>query len=192
MLTWSYENNNMGRPKRVESPIKQAEFVKELLKTKGNATQAARNIGLGSDKTPHAKEASRLMQQAGTKALIAKATDALMAEGIYNLKIAMKEAEEAIEFARQTKNANAYVKAVELRSKLNGLLIERVEQRTSGFQVLISRPALPTDPAFVRVEHEVPNQIEAKPAPVADPQPAAIEAHTAETATEAPVDDIFS
>jgi hypothetical protein len=37
----------------------------------------------------------------------------------------MKEAGQAMEFAKETGNANAYVKAVELRAKLNGLLIDK-------------------------------------------------------------------
>ena len=39
----------------------------------------------------------------------------------------MKEADNAAEFARKHKNPMANVKAAELRAKLSGLLIERVE-----------------------------------------------------------------
>lgn len=39
----------------------------------------------------------------------------------------MDEALKAMDFAFETKNANAVVKACELRAKLSGLLIERVE-----------------------------------------------------------------
>ena len=39
----------------------------------------------------------------------------------------MSEAKDTMQFARETENANAYCKAVELRAKLSGLLIDRVE-----------------------------------------------------------------
>ena len=45
----------------------------------------------------------------------------------YTVAIAMEEAKDSMRFAHETKNANAYCKAVELRAKLSGLLIERVE-----------------------------------------------------------------
>ena len=46
---------------------------------------------------------------------------------VYDCAAAMREAKEAMEFAFKTDNAHAYVKAVELRAKLSGLLIDRVE-----------------------------------------------------------------
>lgn len=45
----------------------------------------------------------------------------------YVVATAMAEAKDAMSFARETENATAYVKAVELRAKLSGLLIDRVE-----------------------------------------------------------------
>ena len=42
----------------------------------------------------------------------------------------MREAEEVCAFARKHKNAMAYCKGTELRAKLSGLLIERVETVT--------------------------------------------------------------
>lgn len=45
----------------------------------------------------------------------------------YIVATAMDEAKDAMGFARETENATAYVKAVELRAKLSGLLIDRVE-----------------------------------------------------------------
>ena len=46
---------------------------------------------------------------------------------VYGLVEAMKEAEDAAAFARENKNSMALVKACELRAKLSGLLIDRVE-----------------------------------------------------------------
>lgn len=55
----------------------------------------------------------------------------------YNADVAMNECESAILFAKETGNANAYVKAVELKSKLKGLLVEKVDMRQVGFQIQI-------------------------------------------------------
>lgn len=51
---------------------------------------------------------------------------------VYTAVEAMKEAEEGMKFARETRNANAYVKAVELRTKLQGLLVEKHDFRMAG------------------------------------------------------------
>lgn len=67
------------------------------------------------------------------KALVAEAQKAVQAKINYGLEQAMQEAQDAIEFAKKTENANAYVKAVELRTKLNGLLVEKLDVRQSGF-----------------------------------------------------------
>lgn len=45
----------------------------------------------------------------------------------YVVATAMDEAQQGMVFARETENAAAFVKAVELRAKLSGLLIDRVE-----------------------------------------------------------------
>lgn len=66
----------------------------------------------------------------------------------YNAEQAMLEAEEAMQFARETENANAFVKAIELRSKLKGLLIEKHQVQQVGFQINIGgiedAPMFPT------------------------------------------------
>lgn len=52
----------------------------------------------------------------------------------YVVAIAMDEAKEGMIFAKETNNANAYCKAVELRAKLSGLLIDRVEVFTADLK----------------------------------------------------------
>lgn len=44
----------------------------------------------------------------------------------------LQEASDAADFAKAKGNPMAYVKAVELRAKLSGLLIDRVDQRSVG------------------------------------------------------------
>jgi hypothetical protein len=57
----------------------------------------------------------------------------------YTASAAMQEANDAIEFAKATKNANAYVKAVELRAKMSGLLVDRVDVRSlTAFSINLS------------------------------------------------------
>ena len=62
---------------------------------------------------------------------VAKAIESIRAEGrkiaVYGLVEAMQEAEDAASFAKLHKNPMANVKACELRAKLSGLLIDRVE-----------------------------------------------------------------
>lgn len=55
----------------------------------------------------------------------------------YNADAAMKEADEAIAFAKETENANAYVKAVELKAKLKGLLVEKHQHQVATFNLSI-------------------------------------------------------
>jgi len=53
---------------------------------------------------------------------------------VYDIATAMEEALADHAFAISTKNANAAVKATELRAKLSGLLIERVELFTADLR----------------------------------------------------------
>ena len=117
---------------------KQAAFVKEYLKH-GNATLAATSAGYAIKKPQHAKNAGyALLERGPVKMAIEEARRSLQKESGYNLERAMSEAEDAMAFARDTENANALVKAVELRTKLNGLLIEKQDIRALGaFQIQI-------------------------------------------------------
>ena len=68
-------------------------------------------------------------QPAIAKAIESIRQDARMAAR-YDLQVAMAEAQAAIDFATLHKNPMARVKAVELRAKLSGLLVDRIEQVT--------------------------------------------------------------
>ena len=89
--------------------------------------QAARKAGFSPS---YARKSSRLLKHP----MIAAAVEAIRAEGrtlaAYGLAEAMKEAENAAMFARLKGNAMALVKSIELRSRLSGLLIERIETVT--------------------------------------------------------------
>lgn len=131
-----------GKPKRskpnTKKPItpQQAKFVQEFLRS-GKQTEAA--VAAGYSKATAPARATRLLQNcAAVKEVIEEARKAVVEKGTYNLEKAMSEADDAIQFAQKTNNANAYVKAVELKAKLNGLLIEKHDVRLSGFAINIS------------------------------------------------------
>ena len=58
---------------------------------------------------------------------------------VYDLATAMREAEDVCAFAKLHKNAMAYCKGTELRAKLSGLLIERVEIATVDLTDALAR-----------------------------------------------------
>lgn len=115
---------------------KQATFVAEYLKD-SNGTRAAIAAGYSPRNARH-QAWELLHKQPSVVEALEETRKASAKKAEYNLDTAMKEAEEAIEFSKNTKNANAYVKAVELRTKLNGLLIEKHDVRHAGFQLIIS------------------------------------------------------
>lgn len=57
----------------------------------------------------------------------------------YGVKECMKEIEEACEFAKFTKNATALANLLQLKAKINGLIIDKMDHRIAGsFQINIS------------------------------------------------------
>jgi alkanesulfonate monooxygenase SsuD/methylene tetrahydromethanopterin reductase-like flavin-dependent oxidoreductase (luciferase family) len=83
------------------------------------------------------------------RAAVAKKTE-------YDLEAAMEECNAGMLFARETENANALAKFIELKSKLMGLLIDKSEVRNMGmFQIHIAGVpplgALPPTPAAVQL-----------------------------------------
>lgn len=116
--------------------LKQALFVKEYVKH-GNGKRAA--IDAGYTATNAIQTASELLRNNPViKQAIEEAKNSLREGAKYNYEKAMAEADACIEFARQTENANAMVKAMELKAKLTGLLVEKLDVRQVGFQINIS------------------------------------------------------
>lgn len=130
----------------------QAKFVAEYLRH-SNGKAAAIAAGYSEDRA--ASTASELLaKHPAVIEAVSAARKSLVAEGTYNLKMAMDEAKAAMDFAKETENANAYTKAVELRSKLNGLLIEKHAHTMVGFHVSVGgidfskRDGIPSEPAI--------------------------------------------
>jgi hypothetical protein len=66
----------------------------------------------------------------------------------YGLKEAMLEIDEACRFAMDTKNATALANLLQLKAKINGLIIDKMDHRISGsFQINISgiNPSRPVE-----------------------------------------------
>jgi hypothetical protein len=95
-----------------------------------NAAEAARVAGYGHKRADNT--AFKLLRNPKVRA----AVDALRAEVAeragYTAEKAMGELDDVITHALKTENASAHGKAVELRMRLAGLLIERVDTRIVG------------------------------------------------------------
>lgn len=134
-------------------------FVAEYLRQVGQMGKTCEKLGISRP------TGERYLKEPEIQKMIREARDKIMAEAVYDTAKAMREAEEAIEFAKDTQNANAYVKAVELRSKLSGLLVEKIDVRqATGFQIRIGIPGL-----------SAPAVAEALPVPVESLPPATID-----------------
>ena len=119
-------NDGMEPMNAVELTERQRRLV-EFVASGDPVQQAARKAGFSAS---YARKSSRLLKHPA----IAQAVAAIRAEGRtlagYGLAEAMKEAEDAARFARLKGNAMALVKSIELRARLSGLLIERIETVT--------------------------------------------------------------
>lgn len=121
-------------------------FIEKYLEH-GNGTLAAEQAGY--TKSNASGQAYALLQIPKIKEAIKNGQKASQARMSYGLDQAMQEAQECIDFAKQTDNANAYAKAVELRAKLNGLIIDKHDVRSLGnFKLVIEGvrdvPSLPS------------------------------------------------
>lgn len=132
---------------------KQMDFVDGLMRGK-SVTQAAVDAGYSKAMGGHAL--SRLSRNPHVAAELEKRRAALRQSSHYDAKAAVAELDAAIAFAKQTENATAYVRATELKMKLHGLLIERVDQRqVAQFHIHIDGIDDPPAPKTPVLEGEV-------------------------------------
>lgn len=96
-----------------------------------SAQAAARSVGYAP---AYARKASRFLKSCVISRAIAEIRGDGRKVAAYDMAKAMQEANEVIAFARQHKNAMAYCKAVELRAKLSGLLVEKIELFTADLR----------------------------------------------------------
>ena len=123
-------------------------FIKEYLSGK-NETTAAKLAGFSAK----SKAGTYLLKHPLIIAELEKATTEIRELTKFGAQKAMVELNECIEFAESTHNATARVKAVELKMKLSGLLVERIDQRQVGsFQINIGGIENPPSEKEVVVE----------------------------------------
>lgn len=110
---------------------KQQKFVEHL--SRGLTSRAAA-LAAGYSSSYSMVAAHRLKRKPAIAAAIEAVRKEGMQQAVYGLVDAMKECEEVIEFSKKHNNSMAYCKAVELRARLSGLLIERVEVFTADLR----------------------------------------------------------
>lgn len=128
-------------------PTKKAAFVLNVAAGM-TPTDAVLKAGWSMKRTVAGSTASRMLREdEAVKDAIAviKADMAKRAE--YNFDKFMAEMNEAAQFAKDTKNATALVRAVELKGKASGHIVERVDQRTqtTGFSLVVAGVAPPQE-----------------------------------------------
>ena len=117
------------------TPKKEA-FALEYIRT-GAAKASA--IAAGYSAKSATSAAGRLLHDPHVKAFLDAARERSTAVAQYTATMAMRELEDAIAFAKQTKNATALTRAIELKMKQAGLLIDRSDVRMlGGFKIEIA------------------------------------------------------
>lgn len=102
--------------------------------TTGNAIEAADRAGYSGKVA-----AQRLLNTPIVKKEVAARRESVSKKIEYTAETAMEELKEAMQFAKDTRNATAMVKAIETRAKVMGLLIEKNDVRLLGqFSINIS------------------------------------------------------
>lgn len=102
---------------------RQARFVSEYVKS-GNGRAAAIAAGY-SEKNAGTHAAQLLNHNAAVVAAVAEAKKVIGETLLYDSRAAMKELDDAIDFAKKTNNASAYARCTELKMKMSGLLAEK-------------------------------------------------------------------
>jgi hypothetical protein len=125
-------------PPAVTLTSKQEAFAQAIVsgKTQADAYRAAFSAGRMKDATIQ-QEASRLMADRKVTARVAELRAPVVEKLQYGLEEAMLEAAEAFQVAKGKDNGGAMVAAVQLRAKLNGLLVEKREDVTDPFKKAI-------------------------------------------------------
>ena len=117
---------------KTSQEMKEARYAAGIIKglTK---KQAAIEAGFSVSVAEHS--ANKIHEKPAVQAAIEQARTEIRAAGVYGHTEAMAEASEAIAFAKKHGNSMALVKAIELRSKLSGLLIDRAEVKVAVVDV---------------------------------------------------------
>jgi phage terminase small subunit len=120
--------NGQVAPRRLKG--RQARFVDEYLKC-GIGQRAAIAAGY-SPRSAHWQSRRLLNENPGVMRAIAEGQAELRELAVVSSATMLAQFDEDRQFAIETKNATAAVRASELKAKLAGLMIERVDQRSVG------------------------------------------------------------
>jgi hypothetical protein len=102
---------------------------------KSDAYRAAHPGIKSSNKTIH-ETACKLAKREDVQARVEELRAPVIAKVRYELEQAMAECDEAIRLAKETANPSAMVSAVQLKAKLNGLLVEDRKNRRAPLEDL--------------------------------------------------------
>jgi hypothetical protein len=108
-------------------------FKRELLYVEALAAGKSRRealIAAGYKATNLGYAANSMAKNEAVQAALEEIQSKARTSVAYTVTVAMEEAQEVIEFAKQHRNAMAYFKAVEHRAKLSGLLVDRIAVET--------------------------------------------------------------
>jgi hypothetical protein len=111
---------------------RQRRFVEEFMRpTAGvlNATQAAIRAGYPAGTAN--RMANRLMKKPRIKAAVEAMRAEIAERSAYTVERAMLELDDAMTFAKATDNASAFTRAVELRARIAGVLVDRIDARVA-------------------------------------------------------------
>jgi hypothetical protein len=108
---------------RIIRPL-ETEFVKRIIL--GDCGADAVRVVWPSVAHPSNK-ASELMKRPWIASEIERQRDLVRKHTVYEVKDAMRELDEAIDFAKAANSAMALTRCLELRAKLHGLLVEKVQ-----------------------------------------------------------------
>lgn len=116
----------LDTPKQKRSQRKQISpkqlLYAQLLSQGLTKSEASRKVGWKSRAGKFKADRNPLVQE-----YLSNIQQSVAIRASHTVVQAMHEAEQGMIFAKETENAGAFVKAVELRAKLSGLLIDRVE-----------------------------------------------------------------
>ena len=113
-------------PAKTRWNLRKEKFVEALL-TGVSGAEAARRAGYSPSDARG--RASALMKDPLVAQELEHRREKIREMTAYDVGRAMGELDAAMEFARETKNAGALAKTIELRTKLSGLMIERRDVR---------------------------------------------------------------
>jgi len=121
-------------------PPKKAKFVLNVCSGKSPADSLLEAGWQCNRKTAISTAGRLLREDAAVQDAIAVIKADMAKRADYDFDKFMQEMNQAMQFAKDTKNATALVRAIELKGKASGHIVERVDQRTTatGFQLIVS------------------------------------------------------